>query len=72
MFKPDYIQCLIIYVTVDVLLFDLRYFAAICSLFFARVSLTAPRKLGLEAANNAFCDTGLGYNFCVEVENVNV
>ena len=30
------------------------------------------RKLGLEAANDAFCDTGLGHHFCIEVENVSV
>jgi len=30
------------------------------------------RKLGLEAAKNAFCDTAVVHHFCVEVENVYV
>jgi hypothetical protein len=32
----------------------------------------ACRKLGPEAANNAFCDTAVGRHFCIEVKNVNV
>jgi len=72
MFEPDYVQYLIIYVIEGVLFFDLAFCAAICSQFFARVSLMACRKLGLEAANNAFCDTAVGHHFCIEVESVNV
>jgi hypothetical protein len=72
MFEPDYRHCLIVYVTVDLSFFDLGYFAAIYSLFVIRVSLMARRNPGLEAANNKFCDTGVGHHFCVEVENDDV
>jgi hypothetical protein len=70
MFEPNYIQYLIIYVNGDLLFFDLGYCAGICSLHFARVSLMVLRKVGLEAANIAFCDTAVGNQFCVEVKNV--